>query len=327
MRALSLVSGLLMSLCLAAGCGRPSGEPGAAAPPAIAVIPKGTTHSFWKAVHAGAEKAGRELGAEVIWQGPHKEDDRQMQIQVVQNFISRRVAAIVLAPLDDQALVPPVQAAVNRGIPVVIIDSGLNGDAYRSFVATDNARGGRLCAERLCTLLNGTGKVVMLRYQEGSASTARREAGFLEGMAACGTDIELISTDQYAGATIEKAFQAAQNLLNRFAEIDGIFCPNESSTQGMLRALQTAGRAGDVYFVGFDANETLLKAVRDGEIHGLALQDPFRMGYLGVITAARVLKGEPVAPRIDTGVILLTPDTIDTPAIRALLNPPPAPDA
>ena len=304
-----------------AGCGERKAETGPARVK-IAVIPKGTTHSFWKAIHAGALKAAQEMDVDVIWQGPHKEDDRQMQIQVVQNFISRAVDAIVLAPLDDRALAVPVAGAVKRGIPVIVIDSGLQGDAHSSFVATDNKAGGKLCAKRLCELIGGKGKVIMMRYAEGSASTANREQGFLDGVKEYGPEIEFLSTSQYAGATIEKGFQSAQNLLNRFADVDAIFCPNESSTQGMLRALQTSGRAGKLTFVGFDSNETLLKAMRDGEIQGLALQSPFNMGYLGVITAVKVIKGEPVETRVDTGVMMLTPDNMDEPAMVDLVNPP-----
>jgi ribose transport system substrate-binding protein len=303
------------------GCGRKAEEAGQKRLQ-IAVIPKGTTHSFWKAIHAGAEKAAGELDVDVIWQGPQKEDDRQMQIQVVQNFISRAVDAIVLAPLDDRALAKPVEAAVKRGIPVVVIDSGLQSEAHSSFVATDNRAGGKLCAKRLCTLLDGKGKVIMLRYAEGSASTANRESGFLEGMQEYGPEVELLSTSQYAGATMEKAFQAAQNLLNRYPELDGVYCPNESSTQGMLRALQTARRAGQVKFVGFDSNETLLKAMRDGELHGLALQSPFNMGYLGVVTAVDVINGKPVEARVDTGVTMLTAENMHEQAMVDLVNPP-----
>ncbi|MBN2302398.1 MAG: substrate-binding domain-containing protein [Lentisphaerae bacterium] len=311
---------IIMCIAVFIGCGRKSGS-SQWSKLEIAVIPKGTTHSFWRAVHAGAAKAGTEFGAEIIWQGPQKEDDRQMQIQVVQNVTSRGVDAIVLAPLDDQALVAPINAAVNRGIEVIIIDSDLKSEHYSSFVATDNYVGGKLCARRLVDVLGEEGKVMMLRYQEGSASTSNREQGFIDGIKEYGSKIKLVSTSQYAGATIEKAFQASQNLLNRYPRIDGIFCPNESSTQGMLRALQTSGRAGKVKFVGFDSNETLLNALRNGEIHGLALQSPFKMGYLGVKTAVDVLKGKPVEKRIDTGVSLLTIENIAQPEMQQLIAP------
>lgn len=287
----------------------------------IAVIPKGSTHSFWKSIHAGAVKAGQETGTEILWQGPQKEDDRQMQIQVVQNFISRGVDGIVLAPLDDRSLATPVSSAVKRKIPVVIIDSGLQSQDFSSFVATDNKMGGKLCAQHLAKLLGGKGKAIMLRYNEGSASTAEREAGFLEGMKEYAPNVELISTNQYAGATMEKAFQASQNLLNRFAQVDGIYCPNESSTQGMLRALQTSGKAKKVKFVGFDANETLIAGVQNGEIHGLAVQNPFEMGYAGVKTMVAIIKNEKYEKKIDTGVKLVTAENLNEPDTQQLVNP------
>src|SRR6185503_1595274 len=209
----------------------------------IAVIPKGTTHEFWKSIHAGSNKAAEELKAqgtdiEVIWKGPLREDDREQQIQVVEGFAAQGVSGIVLAPLDNRALVRPVSDAHRAGVPTVIIDSGLQSEEFVSFVATDNRKGGSLAADRMGQLLGGKGKVLVLRYAEGSASTSEREAGFLDQIKAKFPEIELISTDQYAGATRETAKRASENLLNRFGdEVQGIFTPNESSTAGMLSAL------------------------------------------------------------------------------------------
>jgi ribose transport system substrate-binding protein len=294
----------------------------------IAVIPKGTTHEYWKSINAGAVKAERELRAAgtnvtIIWKGPLLEDDREQQIQVVENFVGRNVSAIVLAPLDSRALVAPVEDAVQAGIPVVVIDSALNTKVTSSTVATDNRKGGRMGARRLGTLLGGKGRVVMLRYEVGSASTEEREAGFLEVMRSEFPGITLVSTDQYGGATRETAYKAAQNLLNRFgSQMEGIFAPNESTASGTLLALREQGLAGKVRFVGFDANEQLVSALRQGDIQGLVVQDPFKMGYLGVMTAVAVLRHEKVEPSIDTGVGLVTLDNIEEPGIKALINPP-----
>src|SRR5262252_3848322 len=195
---------------------------GANAAPAytIAVIPKGTTHEFWKAINAGAVKAQRELSdqgtkVEMIWKGPLREDDRDQQIQVVENFMARRVSSIVLAPLDSQALVKPVLNAIQAKVPVVVMDSDLKSDKYVSFVATDNYKGGRLAGEQMGKLLGGKGNVILLRYAVGSASTEAREAGFLDALKKF-PDIKIISSDQHAGATRELAYQMSQNLLNRF---------------------------------------------------------------------------------------------------------------
>ena len=295
----------------------------------IAVIPKGTTHEFWKSIHAGAVKAQRELEAQgvtvsIIWKGPLKEDDREQQIQVVENFIGQQVSAIVLAPLDKKALAAPVETAVGGKIPVVIIDSGLESKAQSSFVATDNREGGRIAARNLGKLLDGKGSVILLRYAVGSASTEEREEGFLEVIRKDFPAIKLLSIDQHAGATRDSAKRVSENLLNKYgAQVNGIFASNESAASGMLLALRDAGLAGGkVKFVAFDAGETLNAGLKAGDVAGFVVQNPMAMGYLGVKTAVAVLRGEKVKPVIDTGVGFVTKQNMNEPAVAELLNPP-----
>jgi ribose transport system substrate-binding protein len=308
-----------------AGCGG-STPPAAGGAQTIAVIPKGTSHVFWQSIHAGAVKAGRELGVQIAWRGPLREDDRDSQVSEVESAVARGVAGIVLAPLDETALVAPVESAQRSRVPVVIIDSGLKSDKYVSFVATDNEVGGRLGGDHLAKLLGGKGKVVLLRYSEGSDSTNKREQGFLAAMQA-NPGIELVSTNQYGGADVEGAYKRSEALLGAFKKtdgslgVDGIFCPNESTTFAMLRVLQDNGWAGRVRFVGFDASDNLVKGLRDGHIDGLVVQDPVRMGYLGVKTMVAHIKGESVERRIDTGAKLVTRDAMDQPEMKALIQP------
>lgn len=290
----------------------------------IAVVPKGTTHDFWKSVHAGAQRAEQSLdGVEVTFTGPEREDDRAQQVALVENLISAGYDAIVLAPLDDTALVAPVRLATSAGIPVVIIDSGLNAEAgtdYVSFIATDNEQGGRMAGEHMVELLEGTGRVLLLRYQEGSASTRLREQGFVAALADA-EGVELIDPGRYAGATRATAQEAAENLLTTYEDIDGIFCPNESSTFGMLLALRSRDMAGTIRFVGFDASEGLVEALAADEIDALVVQNPIRMGELGVRAAVEHLRGTQQELRIDTGVMLVTPDTMDSAEARELISP------
>lgn len=295
----------------------------------IAVIPKGTTHEFWKSINAGAIKAQQEFAAQgitvnIIWKGPLKEDDREQQVQVVENFVGQRVSAIVLAPLDKRGLVAPVETAVRGKIPVVIIDSALESKAQSSFVATDNREGGRIAGRNLGKLLGGKGNVILLRYAVGSASTEEREEGFLEVMKKDFPEIKLISTDQHAGATRDTAKRVSENLLNRFGkQVNGIFASNESSASGMLLALRDAGLAGGkVKFVAFDAGESLNAGLRAGDVAGFVVQNPMAMGYIGVKTAVAVLRGEKVQPVIDTGVGFVTKENMNEPAIAELMNPP-----
>jgi len=314
------------------GCGKRenAAQPGNSTAKAytIAVIPKGTTHEFWQSIHAGAVKAERELKeksvpVQIIWQGPLREDDRNAQIQTVEGFTTRRVSGIVLAPLDSQAMVGPVHSAVEAGVPVVIMDSGLKTERYVSFVATDNYKGGVLAGEHMGKLLGGKGNVILLRYAVGSASTEEREAGFLEALKKF-PEIKIISQDQYAGPTRETGYQASQNLLNRYGnEVNGIFCPCEPPTIAMAKALRDIGKGGGkVKMVGFDSGTQSVIDLKNGDIQGLVVQDPVRMGYLGVITLYKHLQGEKVEKRIDTGAKLVTAENMEQPEIKELLYPP-----
>jgi len=324
---------IMLGLVLLAGwgaCKKSQDQVGQPEKITIAVIPKGATHEYWKSIHAGAVKASQELKVDIIWKGPLKEDDREAQIQVVEDLISRGVSGIVLAPLDDVALAGPVGNASRSNIPVVIIDSPIQSQDYVSFVATDNYKGGFMAGEYLCKLLEGKGKVIMLRCHVGSASTTERERGFSDAIKAC-PGIQVVSDNQYAGVTTETAFQTSENLLARFKNpdgslgIDGIFCPNESTTFGMLRALQEGGWAGSakgkIKFIGFDSSLKLIEALQAGQINGLILQNPFQMGYLGVKTIVAHLNHQPIEKRVDTGETLVTRENMDQPEIKELLSP------
>src|SRR5438445_2996047 len=293
----------------------------------IAVIPQGSTHEFWKSIHAGAVKATQDLkqeGIEVnlIWKGPLREDDREQQIQVVEGFVSQGVNGIVLAPFDKDALVRPVQEAKQASIPTVVVDSPLNSNDPIAVIATNNFHGGEMAAEHLANLLNGKGKVMLLRYQEGVASTEARERGFIEKMKSF-PGIQVISSDQYAGATRDTAKTAAENMLNRYGDdIQGIFTPNESSTLGTLLALEDLHRSGQIRFVGFDTSDALLDALRAKKLNGIVVQNPFRMGELGVKTIVNAIQKKNYENRVDTGETLITLENLDAPESQTLVHPP-----
>ncbi len=294
----------------------------------IAVIPKGTSHEFWKSVHAGAVQAQQELKEKgtrvnIIWKGPLREDDRDQQIQVVENFVARRVSGIVLAPLDSSALIAPVENAMRSHVPVVIVDSGLKSDQIVSYISTDNFKGGQLGAAHLARLLNDRGNVILVRYQVGSASTEEREAGFLEEIKNH-KDIKVISSDQYAGATRDSAYQTAQNLMNRYGkDVQGMFAPCEPVTIGVLMALKDIGKAGGaIQLVGFDSGTQSVDGLKNGDVQGLVVQNPLKMGYLGVMTIIDQIQKKKVPKRIDTGVRVATRENMNDPEIHELIYPP-----
>ena len=330
MRTTAFPAALLFAALLCGGtdaCRNEGAAPAAASGPAkakpltLAVIPMGTTHEFWKAIHAGALTAARELGVEIIWKGPFREDDRNEQVQIVETLTNARVDALILTPMDDRALVPPVEEAARAGIPTVIFNSALTGGPQIAFVATNNDRGGEMAGERVGELLGGRGTAILIRVNVGVDGTTRRENGFLRAIRGKFPGIRILSDNQFSGVTTETAYQTAENLINRFADVDAIFTPNESSTFGCLRALEDHGLAGKIVHVGFDSSKKLVEALAARKIRGLVLQDPFGMGYKSVRIAVAHLRGEPYEKNVDTGVFMATPENMDDPAIKKLLTP------
>jgi ribose transport system substrate-binding protein len=298
-------------------------------PRRIAVIPKGTTHDFWKSIHAGALQAASERdNVEILWEGPAKEDQRHEQQQIVERFISEQVDAIILAPCDRNTLVAPVEGAIKQGIPVAIIDSGLElppsiraHDHYLGYIATDNRQGGVVGAKRMLDLLKGkkSPNVLMIRYQAGSESTEQREAGFRDTIRSHG-DITFIEAADEAGATVDSAQKVAERLVSDHKDLDGIFAPNESSATGVLRALELLDRVRSVRLVGFDASQILINALEVGKIQGLVVQDPFDMGYQSVLRALDYLDGKPLPEHRThyTNLQVLTQDNLSDPTMKAL---------
>jgi len=285
----------------------------------IAVIPKGTSSVFWESVRGGAEAAGKELGYEISWNGPELESDRERQIQIVEDFIALKVAGIVLAPNDSSALVPKVEEMFAKNIPCVIIDSGIDTDKYVSFAATNNYQGGVIAARQMGKILNGKGKIIVVKFMPGSGSTTNRENGFIDTIEKEFSDIEIVDT-KYGMATVETALQAAEDLLTKHAELDGLYACNAGTSVGSAQALQSQGRSGEIKMVGFDAEETLIDKLKSGIINSLVVQDPHKMGYVGVKTLVDKINGKEVPKSIDTGVELVTVERLEEPKIKALLN-------
>lgn len=286
----------------------------------IVMIPKGSDHVFWDFIRAGMEQAIAELGdIKLTWRGPAYNDDISSQIKLVELYTKPDVNAIIIVPTDKQALVEPVKKAVDAGIKVVVIDSGLDGDYHLSFIGTNNFEGGAMAAAHLSSLLNDQGKVIVLRTVEGSASTDQRAEGFLAEMTTH-PNIEVLA-DHYGGGSMGKSYNAAKKLLSDYQEVDGIFAVNESSTAGILKALRESGLNQKIKLVGFDASDPLIDGLAKQDIDGLIIQDPKQMGYMGIMTAMAAVRNEPVESLVYTDVVLATPENYQTPDIQQLLYP------
>ena len=319
-KSLFAMTALAVGLVLTSGCNKKSAEgaPSAATKHVIAVIPKGTTHIYWQSVRAGAEAAGKEFGYEIQWNGPERETDRERQIQIIEDFIVQKVDGVVLAPLDKDALVPSVEKLASLKIPCAIIDSAVATDKYVTFAATDNYQGGVLAARRMGEILGGKGNVIVLKYVPGSASTTDRENGFIETMQKEFPGIKIVDT-KYGQDTVETALQAAEDMLTKNKDVQGFYACNAPTAVAALQALQSQNRP-EIKMVGFDAEKALIDGLKAGQIDALIVQNPYKMGYEGVKAVAMAIKGEPVEKKIDTGVTVVTKDSLDKPEVKALLN-------
>jgi len=303
-------------LLAAAACNR-----GAGGQKVIAVVPKGVSHFFWKSVEAGALAAGKDLGVEVMWKGPAQEIDYTGQINIVDDFINRRVDGIVLAPSHRESLVPVVERARRENIPVTIFDSGIGTDQYVSYVSTDNREGGVVAADRLAEKLGGKGKVAILGVKKGSVSTDEREEGFQDTIKQKYPEIQIIAF-LYGEADRAKSLDRATDILTAHPDLNGIFASNESSSVGGVQAIKQKGLVGKVVLVGFDSSPNLIDDLKSGALDSLVLQNPYKMGYEGVKTLVDKLAGKEVPARIDTGVRLLTKENLDSSEMQALIKEP-----
>jgi len=286
----------------------------------IAVIPKGTTHEFWRTVHAGAMKAAREMRVEIVWKGPARESEHAGQIAIVEDMLGRHVDGIVLAPTHAESLVPVIKRAKKAGVPVVIFDSGADTEEYVSFVATDNHAGGVAAAHELARLVGKRGPVAMVKTQPGGASTEERERGFRETIASDYPDIRIVA-ERYGMSLRERSLAVATDILTAHPDVVGFFGSNESSAHGVMLAVKNRRLEGRVHVVGFDASEDQIRALEGGLVDALVVQNPFKMGYEGVRAVVQALDGRSPERRIDTGVTVVTKANMRTPAVDRLLHP------
>jgi ribose transport system substrate-binding protein len=303
---------VLLLLLAAAGCQRDARR-------IVGVVPKGANHIFWQTVHAGAIKAAQEYGFEVEWNAPTLEIDSSRQIDIVESMVNRRLAGIVLAPVDKKALVAVVDRAAKAGVPVSIFDSGIDTANRVSYVATNNEEGGRMAARRMAGLLGCKGKVAVIGFMPGSASTMEREHGFQDEIRTKCPGINVVGL-QFGMADRAKAMAVTENVLTAHPDLAGLFADNESSSAGAVQALKSRN-AKSVKFVAFDASEQLIADMKAGWIDSIVVQNPFKMGYESTRAIGMALKGETPPAQIDSGAALVTMQNLETAEMREFLFP------
>ncbi|MFN7544415.1 MAG: substrate-binding domain-containing protein [Acidobacteriota bacterium] len=304
---------LLLALLLASSCNQNKKR-------LIGVVPKATSHVFWVAVEKGAKAAARDLNVQIEWNGAPSETDYARQIQIVDSMINRRVDGLAVAATERRALVAPVDRAMKMGIPVTIFDSGIEGENYTSYVATNNYEGGQLAARALARLIGGKGKVGLIAHAPGSASTMDRERGFTAVLNKEFPAIQIVAI-QFGMSDRSKARAAAENMLTAHPDLAGFFGSSEPSTTGASLAVKARGLTGRVKVVAFDASDNLVEDMKGGAIQAMVVQHPFQIGYDAVRTLVEKLDGKTPAKRIDLSAKVIFADEMNKPEFQRLLSP------
>lgn len=281
----------LLAGSLLASCARPSHS-------RIAVVPKATAHLFFVSIHAGVDRAAREFGVQVLWNGPNEETDHSRQIQIVDAFIAQRVDAIAISATDERALVAPLERAAAAGIPVSVFDSAVNFEDYVTFVATDNFAAGCQAAREIGRLVQGQGSVAMVMQKPGGASTGLRERGFAETLQREFPAVQLVAR-QFGMGDRARSRAAAENILTAHPRLQAMFGSSEAASIGIIQAVESRGRTGAVKIVSFDNSDIHRAALHSGAVDVMLVQDPDKIGYEAVKSLVRKLQGETPPRRLD----------------------------
>ena len=315
---------LLAALFAAASaCGLPL-APAYAQQPTIPIIVKDTTSFYWQIVLAGARKAGQDLKVKVPELGAQSESDITGQISILENAVSQKPAAIVIAPTQFAGLGKPIDAAAKQ-VKIIGIDSAADSKAFTSFLTTDNVKGGQVGADGLAAAIAAKygkpeGEVALITSLPGVGSLDQRAKGFKEELAAKYPGLKLVA-DKVADGQATTALNIMTDLITANPNLRGVFASNLIMAQGAGQAIAENKAQDKIKLIGFDNDDKLVKFLSDGVISGLVVQDPYRMGYDGVKTALAASKGESVPANVDTGVNLITKENMSSPRSQELLNP------
>lgn len=287
----------------------------------IAVIVKTANSNYWQNVQKGATAAMADSkGYTMTFQGPAAESAIADEVNMVENAVNRHVAGIVLAPSDPDALVPAMKKAWEAHIPVVLIDSSVSDSGkqyYQSFLSTDNAKAGELCAKAMIDRVGQNGKVAIMSYVPGAGSEVGRVGGFRKYIAAH-SKLQVVGPF-YSQSQMANALNQTTDVLSANPDLKGIFGANEPTAVGMGRALQQSGKGGKVVAIGFDGNQDLQGFVRDGTIQAIAVQSSYQMGYKGIQTLVSVIERKSVSKQVDTGVMMVEKQNLDSSEAKNVL--------
>jgi len=332
---LFIVISLLLVVAMIAGCApaaapatqapaqqpaaqQPAAQPATGAKPYIPVISKGFQHQFWQAVKLGAQNASKDLNVDITFEGPETEAMVDKQVEMFQTALDKKPAAICLAAVDSKAFIPLLEKAKAAGIPVVGFDSGVDSDIPVTTASTDNIAAAALIADKMATLIGGSGEVAVIAHDQTSRTGIDRVKGFTDQIKAKYPNIKIVSTDYGAGDQL-KSTDIAKAIIGAHPNLKGYFGANEGSIIGVLNAVKELNMAGKLVVIGYDSGQQQLDAIRSGAESGAVTQDPIGIGYKCVDAALKASKGETLPKTIDTGFMWYDKTNIDDPKIAAVL--------
>ena len=327
----ALTLSIIMTVGLLSGCGtKTKTEPATTTPAAttptdaakertyIAVISKGFQHQFWQAVKQGAEQAAKQYDVDITFEGPETEAQVDKQVEMVQTALGKNPKAICLAALDSKALVPLLEKAKSKNIPVVGFDSGVDSDIPVTTAATDNVKAAALLADKMAELIGDAGEVACIIHDQTSRTGVDRRDGFVNQMKEKHPNIKIVDIQYGAGDQL-KSTDLAKTILQAHPNLKGFFGANEGSIIGVLNGVKEANKVGKIVVMGYDSGKQQLDAIRSGAEAGAITQDPIGIGFKSVEAAVKAIKGEAVDKSIDTGFHYYDKTNIDSDEIKPLL--------
>ncbi|MBI3695365.1 MAG: sugar ABC transporter substrate-binding protein [Acidobacteria bacterium] len=277
--------------------------------PRVAVVLKALDSEFWLAVKRGAEE-GAAGKAELGIVAPDREINIDQQVSMIEDQVSRGVAAIVLAPGASAQVIPPLEKAAAKGIPVIIVDTDVDWPKKITYVGTNNYEGGRLAGQYLVTEISGKAQVALITGLPGEETHEQRKRGFKDVVLA-ETRLQLVA-EQPANSERALGMNVMENILTARPDVEAVFATSDQMALGALEAIRTRRSGKPIKLVSFDAGSEVLRLIREGKVDAVVAQRPFQMGKRGVEAALQAIAGQKVDPVIDTGTLLVTRENVES---------------
>lgn len=301
---------LVIGGCQRGGRGTKTGQP------EIALVLKTLNNPFFIDMQNGAQAAADSLGVQLLVQAAEREVDVEKQMQIVENLIQRRVAALCITPSGSKEIVPAIVKANEQNIPVLIVDTRVHdatlaasGGKIATFIGSDNYEGGRIAGSYLAEKLDNQGKIAVLEGIPGHETGDARLSGFHDVLDQL-PDMEIVAS-QTANWERDQGFNVFQNILQSHPEVQALFACSDLMALGAVEAIAAAGRTGDIVVVGFDAIADAREAIVENTMSGSVAQHPYDMGRIAVESAQQLLTGGSVEAYIPVKIELITKEKLE----------------